>query len=340
MTHPLGLETHPYEQIELDEAALIDEIIQANTKMRKHVDGREIRSQHGKTTAVAKGRLTLRQVLPPELMSWLPKSETGHPVLVRFSNGNQQDDRVPDAHGCSIRIEGVAGAPVVPSMGSEGVHDLVMVDSPSFFVRGVAEYREFSETVAPTFFKKAILGAIDIVKGDAAMRLFKLQKLTEAHPEIGPRAAEFSSRTPGSPLGTEYTSATPFALGQRAMRWVLTPANPGPVGPVGSENGLTDAARISLIDDKVGFTLSIRLAIDPERHSAENEIDPWKGAEEIPVADFLLDTQQPGEQESLIAKVEHLAFSPWNAPFDLRPIGGINRCRGRVYAAMSTLRTS
>lgn len=340
MIHPLGIKVHPYERIEPNETAMIEEIVEANKKSRKNSLGRELRAQHSKTTAVARGYLTLRPELPPELMSWLPAEKDKHQVLVRFSNGNQHDDRLPDAHGCAIRLEGVPGAPAVQGLGPAGIHDLVLVDSPSFFARGVAEYREFNETVAPTLFKNLILGAIDVFKDDAEMRAFRLEKLTAAHPEIGPRVAEFSSRTPGSPLGTGYTSATPYALGERAMRWVLMPEALGPTGPVTAPDGLTAAAQKSLLGGEVRFTLSVRLAADPASHSAEDETDPWTGAEDHPVADLVLGPQQPGELEALVEEVEHMAFSPWHAPMDLRPIGGINRSRGRVYAAMAALRTS
>ncbi len=339
MEHPLGIEVHPFERIESNEKALINEITEINKEMRKHSDGQEVRAQHGKTTAAATGHLILRSSLPAEIVSWLPESEGGHPVLVRFSNGNQQDDRVPDAHGCVIRLKNVEGAPAVKGMGPAGVHDLVLVDSPNFFTSGVAEYRDFSKTVAPTFFKSIILSTIDVFKDDAEMRAFRLEKLTEAHPEIGPRAAEFSSHTPGSPLRTEYTSATPFALGDRAMRWVLSPQTPALEGPVSSKHGLTEAARIGLLEGDVRFTLSVRLAADLERHCAEDEVNPWFGAQDVAVADLVLSPQKPGELETLIQEVESLAFSPWHAPMHLRPIGGINRCRGQVYQAMAALRT-
>jgi hypothetical protein len=90
------------------------------------------------------------------------------------------------------------------------------------------------------------------------------------------------------------------------------------------------------------FDFRVQPQTDPVAMPVENVSIEWKELDSvpIPVATLTIPVQHvdSSEGEALNKQCDEMAFSPWNALAEHRPMGGINRMRKAVYLASKEAR--
>lgn len=311
------------ERVAPDEAQAIAAILDANRAMTTRAGATIRRAQHAKHHGCVTARFIVRDDIPAHLAHGVFARAQAFDALVRFSNGAAEDDRTPDAHGLAIKLLDVPGAKLPPGDPDGTEQDFVLVDSPVYFIAGLAEYARFNTAVAAA--RAGTLGKLRLLA-----RLMTVDLLLKW------RLQTFTSKTPGSPLGTDYFSATPYLLGPTAVKYVAR-AVPHIPGPVTRRDGLRHALRDALATAQARFDFGVQVQSDARAHPVEDPTQPWRGAAEVPLATLEIPVQ---DTDAGMARGESLVFSPWHCLPDHRPLGAINRARAQVYAALAQARTA
>lgn len=100
------------------------------------------RDQHPKHHGCVQAQFRVDDDLPETLRHGLFQLGASYHALIRFSNGKNDDDREPDAHGMAVKLLDVA--PATGSDGSGTTQDFILIDHPVFFIRNAADYVPFS----------------------------------------------------------------------------------------------------------------------------------------------------------------------------------------------------
>lgn len=254
--------------------------------------------------------------LPPELQVGPFRPGADYPVYVRFSNGNwgRAKDDAADVRGVALKLVGVPGKKLLFDAVTQdfllNFGGTVSVATPDEFV---ALATAFSANPLTAPFK--MIGELGFGRALAILRGTQAG-LAKPFPGYGCSA---------------FTTVTPFRLGPAAARFGLDgggdAARRGP--------SLTADLRARLRDG-LRFTFRVQLYQDATRTPLEDPRRDWDApwldlaTLELPPTD--LDTP---EAAAVAAYVETLAFDPWHAVEELRPLGALNRARKAVYHAAS-----
>jgi hypothetical protein len=313
------------ERIEPDEEKTIAEIIQINLSTLVTQDRPVERGQHPKHHGCVRATFTVLPDVPAHLRRGIFAQPDSYDALIRFSNGRQQDDREPDAHGMAIKLLNVPGPKLMGGHEHETTQDFVLVDHETFFQSGLKDYAAFNRGSAAA--KRGLVGKLLFA---GKLKLFDRALLE--------RVQEFAGKRPSSPLGTHYWSTTPYRLGTQAVKYMAVSHQQAPAGAgVSAKNGLSQALAAHLSNREARFDFGVHVQTDPERHPVEDVTVSWSrnGAEFVKLATIVIPKQDVDPKASL---AQDLAFSPWHSLAEHRPLGAINRVRGAVYAAMSKKR--
>ncbi|MEO6808969.1 MAG: catalase, partial [Isosphaeraceae bacterium] len=206
-------------------------------------------------------------------------------------------------------------------------HDFVMLDNPVFFVRNVADYvpfmNDFRRLKTPGFSLGKLIALIKVILSpDSKFRLLR----------------EAGSKTPDSPLRSQYWSTTPSKLGPGAMKFSARPVLDGTPAPPrsSSKDMLREAMVAHLKDREARFDFLVQLQTDPVSMPVEDPTVPWDAPFQK-VATIRIPPQTFDTVEQLTF-CENLSFTPWHALPEHRPLGGVNRTRKAVYTALSRQR--
>lgn len=285
------------------------------------------RGQHPKHQGCVQAEFLVEGDLPEACRYGLFREPRRFEALIRFSNGRNWDDSKPDIHGMAVKLLGVEGEKVLETERYAKSHDFVMVDNPVFFVRNVADYvpfmNDFRRLNTPGF----SLGKLISLGKVALSPDYKFRMLREA-----------MSKTPDSPLRSQYWSTTPSKLGPGAMKFSARPVLDGTPAPprTRSKNMLREAMAAHLKTREARFDFLVQLQTDPVSMPVEDPTVPWDAPYQK-VATIRIPPQIFDSPEQL-AFCENLSFTPWHALPEHRPLGGINRARKAIYAAVSFLR--
>ncbi len=275
------------------------------------------RGQHPKCTGFVRMRFAVRSDVPDALKLGVFSEARVFDGVIRFSNGALFDDREADARGAALKLIGAGGPRAVPEdRGSS--QDFLLVNCPVFFCRDVVSLLEFMQ---------AQLKA----RGEPPT-----EWLT-AHPHEAACLKRFLGPPPPSLLATEFHSATPYSLGNQAVKYCLRPVAAGEVVQMNkTADGLSESLYAELGRGPARFVFGVRVQSSAETEPVEDPTLEWTG-EFVPLADVEVPAGQT-DSEARRALAERLYFSPWNARDVHRPLGGINRARRPVYAASSEKR--
>jgi hypothetical protein len=237
---------------------------------------------------------------------------------VRFSNasGVPKSDDAPDMRGIAIRL----------ALPDGNIHDLLMTNYPVSHARNANQFVEFATIASgePATFKERLISHFGV---DEAMRMIAaVMKGMRASP--GLQAEGFWSR------GALLWSSIP-------VRLMLRSSMSGCTDQSASSPAAADALRESfaslLREQSVSYRLAIQSFVDQDLTPIEDASVEWleSVAPPIEVATLVIPSQDILSEEGLreMAKVDEMAFNPWNAPPPFRPLGNINRARGEVYGA-------
>jgi hypothetical protein len=133
-----------------------------------------------------------------------------------------------------------------------------------------------------------------------------------------------------------YWSAVPIQFGDHAVKYSATPHPPLDAPPQGDQPiHLGDELKARLKKGPIQFQLSVQFYCDAERTPIEDASVEWREEDSpfVPMALVTLPAQDLDSAEGVRQQdyVETLAFDPWHAPTEFRPLGDIMRARGHIY---------
>ncbi len=314
MTPPVA--PSPLEQVPPDEAAAIADLVALQSRLG--VPARPRRGQHAKGHGLVSGTFTVRADVPPPLRVGLFAAPNSFACWVRFSNGFAEDDRLPDVHGIGIKLLAPPAAD----------HDFLLVDHETFFAADVRR------TVG-VFSRHVELLAFGVSPAEHD------RLLAAEYPVEAVLLGGFVCPADPSPLEPRYFSGTPYALGDRAVKYQLVPRSEN-LAVQRTSPDTPDFLRAALAAHLSARSATFDFCVQPQRDPVSDPVeDPtvaW-GGDAVPVAVLTLPVQEfdTAEREAL---ADALAFSLWHAPAEHRPLGGINRGRKAVYEMSATARRS
>jgi hypothetical protein len=320
----------PLETIPPGEPQAIARVVAVNLKTLDLARRPVPRAQHAKSHGYLWGYLTVESNIPePYRVGLFRDPGARFPAVVRFSNGKQEDDRKPDAHGLAIKLFEVPAPKPFSHAPDAQTHDIVLVDNPVFFIKNAIHYADFSEAFLAAL-GKGPLGTLFTL----LIRYF-WKHLGELRVLLG-----FMSKRTLDPSQVSYWSTTPYALGSVAIQYKLRPAGPSSTPTdYHDKDQLRRALAARLNSSEVRFELLAVPQADPARMLVEDPTQPWDVPGNTPVrlAVLHLPTQDFNRPERFAAG-QGLSFTPWHCLEAHRPLGGINRTRRIVYRAMADAR--
>jgi catalase len=256
-------------------------------------------------------------------------TEPGHRwrAWVRFSNGTQSDDTEPDARGMAIKLLDVPGPKLLtcPEDPEQSTQDFVMVNYHTFFLRNAGEYEQF----------------FGYQKRNQPIRYFFAgwPFAWKLHPLY--HGAHMLFQHVASPLATRYYTMSAYRFGPGNAKLSAQPCEMPDVAMPRSRppHYLREALVKGLRDGPACFRLLVQLQ-DPSRNMPiEDPTIQWDETESpyVPVATLIIPAQEFGTDEQN-RFCERLAFAPWHALPEHRPVGALNRIRFAVYREVSRRR--
>jgi hypothetical protein len=318
------MKSSPVEEREPNEAALVAEMIAIlRRKMaRDYVKGGTLRDAHPKTLGLLRGRFRIEPNLPKSLRVGLFERPRSFVCWVRFSSssGKVQSDAVPDARGVAIKLlaprsKGAAAA-------AQQGQDFVLLNTPVMPLGTVALFRD---AVYYTIERSPLLLAGKFALTGHARVLMGLLMLRG---------------NPSSPLDIRYWSTTPYRFGpDRAVKYSLVPTSrhrsdkPETLG----ESYLSEAMQRHLDRHEASFDFCVQL--QKPGMPIEDAGEEWDEAKSpfLKVATLRLPIQK-FRNAKRAQQAEALSFSPAHALPAHEPLGGLNRARSKIYAALSKFR--
>ena len=318
------MKSGPVEEREPNEAALVAEMIAILRRkmVRDYVKGGTLRDAHPKTLGLLRGRFRIESNLPKALRAGLFERPRSFSCWVRFSNssGKVQSDAVPDARGVAIKLLAPRGKG--SAAGTELGQDFVLLNTPVMPLGTVALFRDavyYTIESSPLLLaaKFALTGHAGVLLGLLMLR-----------------------GNPSSPLDIQYWSTTPYRFGpDRAVKYSLLPTSrhrsdkPSTLG----ESYLSEAMQGHLDRHEASFDFCVQL--QKPGMPIEDASQQWDEAKSpfLKVATLHLSMQKfRNDKRSQLA--EALSFSPAHALAAHAPLGGLNRARSKIYAALSRFR--
>lgn len=293
----------------LDAAAA--RIAALNLAVADQTPGAARRAEHPRQQGCARAVFTVLETAPEDLRVGLFTRPGVYQAVVRSSRARSLDDRGGDVSGLAIKL---LDAP-------QGVQDFILIDSEIFLTGDVDDYLRLSR------------GLLDKTLS-LTRRLGLFLRLALRRPGLLLRLLRVSQPPDRSPLARTYFSATPYALGSRAVKYVLRPLGSPPPAPGSGPTALAAA----LAAGPAAFDFGLDVQTDPLRQPIEDPTRPWSaapGARRVWLGRLDIPAQDIGASAAL---GENLAFSPWNAGPEHQPLGAINAVRREVYRQSSLRR--
>ena len=315
-----AVESSPFERAEPSEAeqiAAIAEVIEQRVRAQAAADPPARRDAHPKMHGCVEAELKVLDGLPPELAKGLFARPAAYQAWVRFSNGaaTPAPDKAGDGRGMAIKVMGVAAS-------SSGTQDLVMINHPTFFVANVSDYVAFNRSPNPFKFFVPDLNPLHVHLHDMLIAL------------------SIAAEKVSNPLNSRYWSMTPYLYGDRPCKYSARPVGPpSPFEDRSTPDFLRDNLVRALGAGEATFEFCIQLQADPATMPVEDPTIEWREDEApfTPVARLTI-LRQGFDTPERRAFGENLSFTPWHGLEAHRPLGGVNRVRRTVYAAISGLR--
>jgi hypothetical protein len=247
-------------------------------------------------------------------------------AYVRFSNGASahQADGKGDVRGVAIKLLGVAGKKLIPGLEAAPTQDFLLIGTPTAPFRGPEEFVAFVRAAASpaTALPRLLFGVGPrrlLAVGGALMR---------------------SLSVPVRSLATcAFHSALPVRWGEYAGKYRLIPvdAAPAPAGgpPARGPDYLAADLGARLVAGALRWDFAVQLYRDPASTPIEDSTVAWSddAAPPIVVGRLVIDRQDVASPRgrAIAAFVEKLAFDPWHALVEHRPLGAMMRARNHAY---------
>lgn len=305
-----------------DEIQLATEFVaflQRASKARPRGPGGEVlRFNQGRATACVDAELEVPADLPGPLRVGLFATPRKYRAIVRFANATSATDRDRDTRGMTIAVLDVPGDNLTPGQQRQ---DFVLNSHP---VMPAPDAREF-------------MALLQANEGSGLKRAWYFA----THPRAA-RVALASRQNHSCHLDIPYWSTTPYAFGDGAkVKYMARPtsARISPPPDRRTDTYLRDAMRAHLSGTEASFDLQVQFHVDDQRTPIENamvewtpEVSPWRTVARLRIPPQAID------DPARAGRCESMAFTPWHALPEHRPLGGMNRARREIYRAMSEFR--
>lgn len=352
----LGEKLWPNEQRDIKATS---EIIQQFIR-RRQLEGRKdqrgrvrfMRDAHAKGHGCVKGDFAVRGDIPADLKVGVFETERHYKSWMRYSNGNSEVryDWKRDARGMAIKLTGVEGRKLVPEFPEQSTQDFVMINHPVFFVDNPVHYAE----TLKIFHSGAGFEALGQILSIGRLPL-----------ENAKLALAVNGTHIHNPVKDPYWSMAAFRLGVgKAVKFAALPVTCGQEGsfprdlaaqkdwiakvqsknhavlPSLNRDELTDAMKETLEKNRedVCYLFVLQRFVDQEKTPIERSTVNWDEVSPmIPVADLKIPAQK-FSNEPQDTFCDDMAFTPWHALPEHKPLGVVNRTRFVVYTATAKLR--
>ncbi len=304
------LTPHPLEIIPAEEPAMIDQVTKMQIEIMKEQQDPTKRGQHPKQQALLRGVFEISNQVPEAMRVGVFAEPRRFDALIRMSTGLLEKDSDPQGHGFAIKLLDVEGS-------ASGTQDFIMLDQPTFFIKDVSDY----------------------------VGMFSAMSKGCPHEFYGKHAREFAllqsfSVVVPSHVDRQYWAELPIAMGAGGGRLSLIPdaGNASGRSAATTANGLREALEDFFVSQKrsASFTFAIQGYVDEATTPIEDATSVW-GTPFEDVATLTIPPQDFTSPEQYDF-CENLSYTPWHCHPDHQPLGGIQRCRKRVYEESQQLR--
>ena len=290
---------------------------------KSHAAGDTRRGAHAKSHGLLKAQFVVHEGIPSELKVGIFREPKSYAALIRLSNSSAsiKSDKQKDFRGFAIKLLGVQGDRV--NKDEKQSQDFVLMSSPTMPLGTVKLFRD------------AIYYA---VKRHPLVMLLKF--LLSGHGSAL-AALRAGRKFDTSLLDIQYWSTTPYAFGERAVKYSVVPTSefksqlPNPL----TDDYLTRNTSNHLRNQTASFDFFVQYFANEATTPIEDAAVEWTAANspfiklatiQIPIQS----TNNPARHDL----VETMSFSPAHSLVDHSPLGGLNLSRTEIYKALSKFR--
>jgi hypothetical protein len=309
------------ETVGTDEAAVTTAFVEflKATSAKHHPTGTIPRFNQGRAAGCVDAELVVPEGLPQELRVGLFAQPRSYKARIRFANASSESDKERDVRGMSIKVSGADGVNLTPGVSD---HDFVLNSHPVMMVGHTKTFLD-------------LLKAVE--EGGAAEGLFFV-----THPRAA-AVALAARQHHTSHLEIPYWSTTPYLFGPgRAVKYSVRPRSPRKTALPDPLTGdyLRERLAAHLASEEARFDFCVQFQTDSRKMPIEDASVEWREQDSAfrSVAEIRIPVQSI--ESASAAACEQLAFNPWHALADHRPLGDFNRARREIYQAMAAFRGS
>lgn len=316
---PMGTQalTLGEETIPANEGAIIQEVeafILETLSPASGSDTLATRNFHGKSHGCASAEFTVEENLPAELQQGLFAQPGTYPTWLRFSNGGNLPDGLPDIRAVAVKILGVDGP---QALGDDTTQDFILANHPVFFLR---DAQGFLDIGVPLFSGGTLPSGFEHEKSILAASVSVIDNV----------------------LNENYWTQIPSLFGEgnaAKFKMQACDSNSTHSAPILNGDRLSIALNESLQSADQCFDFQVQRQLNADTMPIEDATIAWSESESpfVTVAKITIPMQSPNSEHQS-ALCEHMSFTPWHSLEAHRPLGGVARARKVVYASASDFR--
>jgi len=258
-------------------------------------------------------------------------------AMLRFSNASAEivdDDSIPDLRGVALRIKT-----------EKGVNDFLMTNAERHHAKDAREAmiairagveKDIVEDLLPNTIPDGIKRKL---AGTAGALPFLTTHLGFKGIHIATTLKEQMSIKVKSLFTETFWSRAPLAIGNIAkpeetvaVKYRLRPAVPKPEqDKITAAKNLEATIMDELKEREVKYYFEVQRYRNPTDTPIEDATKSWgNDSTFIPIAELIIEKGSKNEKEA----VNEEEFNPWNIDLEhFQPLGSMNRCRKKIYAA-------
>lgn len=286
-------------------------------------NGGTLRALHGKGHGIYEASFEVYDKLPDHARHGVFAKPATYEALVRYSNGagRVQADKVGDVRGIAVKLLGVTGPKV---LGDAATQDFLAI------LASATPFRNPEEFVAVVWaIRNRALALPRLIGALGPLRPFSLVRKLVA----GMKGA-------GGSLATKaFYSALPIQCGPHAVRYAFTPVEPAVRELGAGANFYTDDLVARLAAGPLTYEMSLQFFVDEHTTPIEDASIDWTSPY-VPVGKLTIAKQDATSARGklLQERGDKLAFDPWHALVEHKPLGAMMRARKVAYFASETKR--
>jgi hypothetical protein len=279
------------------------------------------RGLHAKAQLGVAATFEVLDGLPDWARVGLAEKPASYRAWVRWSNGSgmRQHDKKGDVRGMAVKVIGVDGKKVIPGMEDARTQDFLCINQPVFAVRNADEFISLVKAIQnPLLALPRLIGALGFGRA--------LSILSRAPKSLNVKITSLA--------WTPYYTAAPLSWGQAAVRCSFQPqlAVDPSVERGESATYLGDEMTARVQKGAVVYDFCIQPYENETTTPIEDHSIEWK-TPWLTVGRLTVGQQDPksAEGQKISEQIEKVAFDPWHARVEHRPLGNVMRARNHAY---------